>query len=71
MENKKEKKNKITKDMNIIEMVQKYPQTVEVLFKHGFHCVGCAMAHYESIEQAAEVHGIDLKKLLNDLNKVV
>ena len=57
--------------MTIKEVVEKYPQTVEVFMKHGMHCIGCAAAHFENIEQGAGAHGIDIKKLIEDLNKAV
>jgi len=60
---------KITKDMSFGEVLQKYPKTVEVFLKYGMHCVGCVVAMYETIEQGARAHGIDVKKLLADLNK--
>ncbi len=62
-------KQKITKDMSFGEVLKKYPQTVEVFLKYGMHCVGCVVAMYETIEQGAKAHGIDVKKLLADLNK--
>jgi hybrid cluster-associated redox disulfide protein len=65
----KKKSSKITKDMSIGEVVEKYPDTAEVFMKHGMHCLGCAVAHFENIEQGAEAHGIDVKKLVEDLNK--
>ena len=61
---------KITAKMKIGEVVNKYPETMEVFFKHELHCVGCAVAQFESIEQGAKAHGIDVKKLIDDLNKV-
>jgi len=67
----KKSKNKITKDMSIGEVVEKYPQTAEVFMKHGLHCLGCAIAHLENIEQGCQAHGIDTKKLVDDLNKAV
>lgn len=65
---KKESK-KITKDMPIGEVIQKHPEAFEVFTKHGLHCIGCAMSHFENIEQGASAHGIDVKKLVDDLNK--
>ncbi|MGI6345404.1 MAG: DUF1858 domain-containing protein [Bacillota bacterium] len=62
---------KITKDMGIHDAVQKYPETVPVFFKHGMGCLGCAAARFESIEQGAMAHGIDVDALIEDLNKVV
>ncbi|MDH3382158.1 MAG: DUF1858 domain-containing protein [Flavobacteriaceae bacterium] len=55
--------------MSIGEVVEKYPQTIEVFMKHGMHCLGCAAAHFENIGQGADAHGIDVKKLVEDLNK--
>lgn len=62
---------KITKQMGIQEIVDKYPQTVAVFFKHGLGCLGCAAAHFESIEQGATAHGLNVDALIEDLNKVV
>ncbi len=62
---------RITKDMGIIEIAQKYPQTAEVFFKYGMHCLGCIAASFETLEQGAAAHGIDVDKMVEDLNKVL
>lgn len=54
----------ITKDMGIMEIVQKYPATVEVLQRFGMGCIGCAAAHFENID-----HGIDVPRLMEALNE--
>lgn len=61
----------ITKDMGIMEVVQKYPDTVEVFVNAGMGCLGCAAARFENIEQGALAHGIDVDALMEGLNKVV
>lgn len=61
----------ITKQMPIGEVVQKYPQTIEVFLRHGLMCFGCAIARFENVEQGAQAHGIDAEKLLADLNAAV
>ena len=58
----------ITKEMPIGDVVRQYPKTIEVFMKHGLHCIGCAVAAFESIEEGATVHGIDIEALMNDLN---
>ena len=60
---------KVTKDMGIQDVVDKYPQLVPVFFKFGLGCLGCAAARFESIEQGATAHGIDTSALIADLNK--
>ncbi|MFZ5942921.1 MAG: DUF1858 domain-containing protein [Bacillota bacterium] len=62
---------KITKDMSIVEAVQKYPQVAEVFMKFGMGCLGCAAARFENIEQGATVHGINVDELITALNKAV
>lgn len=61
----------ITKQMSIIEIVQNYPQTVEVFRKFGMGCLGCSAARFENVEQGAAAHGIDIDALIADLNKTV
>jgi len=59
----------VTKEMTISEVVQKYPKTFFVFLDYGLHCIGCPSALAETIEEAAKVHRIDLKKFLKDLNQ--
>ena len=61
----------ITKDMSIMEVVHKYPDTVPVFMSSGMGCIGCAAAHFENIEQGAGAHGIDIDELIKNLNAVV
>ncbi|MEE8389396.1 MAG: DUF1858 domain-containing protein [Anaerolineae bacterium] len=60
--------DEISKSMPIGEIVEKYPQSVEVFLKHGLMCFGCAVARFENLEQGAMAHGINVKVLLKDLN---
>ena len=61
----------ITKEMGIMEVVEKWPQTADILMQHGMGCLGCAIAHFENIEQGAAAHGIDIDKLMKALNESV
>jgi hybrid cluster-associated redox disulfide protein len=61
----------ITKEMTIEEVVTQYPETMLVFMRHGLHCVGCHVSAYESIEEGALAHGINVDALVADLNKVV
>ena len=62
---------KITKEMSIGEIVQKYPQTVPVFMQRGLGCLGCAAAHFENLDQGARAHGIDPDVLVAALNEAV
>jgi hydroxylamine reductase len=60
---------KITKDTLIADCLKLNPDSKEILLAVGMHCLGCAMAHGETIEEAVFVHGADLDKLLEKLNE--
>jgi len=64
-------KNKtfVTKKMNFSELIEKYPQSVEVLMNEGMHCIGCAASAFETIEQGAMMHGINPDELVEKINK--
>ena len=61
---------KITKDMGLMEVVQRYPDTAMVFMYAGMGCFGCHAAQYESIEEGALVHGVDPDKLVEALNEI-
>lgn len=69
-ENKAKSKIKITKDMTFAEIIQKKPASIEVLFKAGMHCFGCARASFETLEQGCLSHGLDVNKILKEINKI-
>ena len=61
---------KIAKEMNITEVVRRYPDTMMVFMYAGMGCFGCHAAQFESIEEGALVHGIDADKLVEALNEI-
>jgi hybrid cluster-associated redox disulfide protein len=60
---------KANKEMFVAEVLNLDRGTIPIFFKHGLHCLGCAMSHGETLEEACAVHGIDLDLLLSDLNQ--
>ncbi|MDD3395597.1 MAG: DUF1858 domain-containing protein [Acidaminococcaceae bacterium] len=62
---------KITKDSGIIDAVQEHPEILEVFQEYGLGCVGCMAAHFETIGQGAQAHGLDVDALIADLNKKI
>lgn len=58
----------ITKDMTMGEILTLSPKMAEILVESGMHCVGCPSHAFESLGDAAAVHGIDVDSLLTKLN---
>lgn len=63
----------ITKGINLLKLVQKYPHLASVLFeKYGLHCVGCMAAPFETLEQGAKAHGMtdkEISQMVKELNR--
>lgn len=59
----------IDKSMKIGELLEKYPEKAQILGAAGMGCLGCPAAQAESIEEACQVHGIDVEELMAELNK--
>ena len=61
----------ITKEMTIGEALSKNENLGEVFMGFGMHCISCPVSQMETIEEAAQVHGIDVDFLLKKLNENV
>ena len=59
---------KITKDMTFIELMTKNKNAANKLADQGLFCGGCPMAQFETIENGAKAHGVDVDKLIKELN---
>ena len=57
----------ITRDTVIGEIVENCPEAMPVFQEIGMHCLGCAMASGETVEQACAAHGVDPDEFLDYL----
>ena len=58
----------ITMDMRIVDVFQVKPQAAQVFGRYGMGCIHCLLAHQETVEEAAAVHGVDVDEMLAQLN---
>ena len=49
----------ITRETLIAEIVENAPQAMPAFQAIGMHCMGCALASGENLEQACAAHGVD------------
>ncbi len=61
----------ITKDTIISEIMECAPETMPLFQEIGMHCLGCAYATGESVEQACNAHGVDTDAFLAKLNAYI
>ena len=56
------------KNTTIGEILEKAPEKAEILLEIGMHCLGCPASQMETLEEACDVHGIDVDEVVEKLN---
>ncbi|MCK4268508.1 MAG: DUF1858 domain-containing protein [Actinomycetia bacterium] len=59
----------VNKDMTIGSIVKSHPTTAEVFTRHGMACLDCPSTQFETLEQGAILHGLDVEVLVKELNE--
>lgn len=54
----------ITRETLISEIVNNCPEAMPAFQAIGMHCMGCALASGETLEQACAAHGVDPDEFL-------
>ena len=58
----------VTKDMTIGEILMIDEGLIPILLEMGMHCLGCPASQAESLEEACDVHGTDVKMIVDKMN---
>ncbi|MCQ2481997.1 MAG: DUF1858 domain-containing protein [Clostridia bacterium] len=58
----------VTKDTIVGDIIMADEGVAPILMSAGLHCLGCALASGETIEEACQVHSMDCDALIDDLN---
>lgn len=65
-------KQKIDKNTNIAELIERDPELNEVLYEYGLYCGNCYAAGYDNLEDGVRIHGLEedeIEELIQELNK--
>ena len=58
----------ITENTLMLDVVNINPKAAEILMSYGMHCLGCAMAHGETVAEAVAGHQQNFEEILEKLN---
>lgn len=58
----------VNSDERVSALLARNPKAARVLLDHGMHCIGCAIARFETLAEACAIYSIPLERLLSDLN---
>ena len=59
---------KFDKDTQIGYILEVAPEKADILLEIGMHCLGCPASQMETLEEACEVHGINVNEVVEKLN---
>ncbi|MDY3079491.1 MAG: DUF1858 domain-containing protein [Oscillospiraceae bacterium] len=57
----------IDRDSIISEILESFPEAMPKFQELGMHCLGCALATAESLEQACAAHAVDPDEFIIEL----
>ncbi len=61
----------LKKDTQISEILEIAPEVIPLFQEIGMHCLGCALASEENVEEACMAHGVDVDAFLAKCNEVI
>lgn len=57
----------LSRESMISDILEEFPEAMPKFQELGMHCLGCALATTESLEQACAAHGVDPDEFLVEL----
>jgi hybrid cluster-associated redox disulfide protein len=61
----------LKRDTQLADVLELAPEVIPLFNEIGMHCLFCAMADEESIEQACMAHDVDVDAFLAKANEIV
>lgn len=62
---------RLVADLTVAEVMDRWPQTVPYFFRYRMACVGCPIAHFETLAEVAAIYGLNLSRFLNELEQII
>jgi hybrid cluster-associated redox disulfide protein len=56
---------------SVADLLNYCPQAIPVFLKHEMSCVGCSMAAFETLEDAARIYGVNFHQFMKELVEIV
>ena len=57
--------------MRISEVLDQWPATADVFHKHDMACVGCVVAPFYTVADAASIYSLSLSEFANELSVAI
>jgi hybrid cluster-associated redox disulfide protein len=64
-------KPRFSDDATMDAIMREWPATIRVVLQHGMLCVGCPIAAFHTVSEAAREHGLNEESLRFDLHAAI
>lgn len=64
-------KDVVSADMTITHVLERWPETAHVFHEHNMACVGCVVAPFYSVAEAASVYSLSPELFLAELQQKI
>jgi hybrid cluster-associated redox disulfide protein len=61
----------VTDSLTVAEVMDRWPETIPVFLRYRMACVGCPIAPFETLAEAAAIYSLDLECLMNELQQTI
>lgn len=58
-------------DMTVEDVLTRWPQTADIFGRHNMACVGCPVAPFYTISEAAAVYRLSCDEFVKELEQVI
>jgi hybrid cluster-associated redox disulfide protein len=62
---------KLTHQMTIAEILERWPQTIPIFLRYQTSCVGCSMNIFETLEDAMRIYHLQQTGFFHDLERSI
>lgn len=67
-------RTKVKENTPINSLLEKHPETAEIMIAYGLHCVGCHFSQFDTVVDGARMHGMpeeEIAMMIKDVNKTI
>jgi len=65
------KNPEISSDLVVAEVLERWPETIPVFLRHHMGCVGCALAPFDTVLDAATIYQLGVEVFVHELRAAV
>jgi hybrid cluster-associated redox disulfide protein len=63
--------NRLTLDINVADLLGRWPEAIPIFLRHKLSCVGCSLAPFDTLEDVAAIYHFNPDAFMDELIQVI